>query len=360
MEKYLKEELLEILPTSIQESKELSSKQKIVLGQLIIYNGLDKTKTDGYFYRSNKDLCTDCDIQEKTLITAVIKLESLGLIKRKKGDRKSGASEYRLNMDAIKDYCNKDCKTEIEDNSNNNDYSNDYSKQITAMHERINELEITVKRLVERITVIEGGNYSTDTESDIDKDKEIDKVIYNNKNNILNKDFLNKIEDSKNKEELSTKVGKEKIEELQVDKEESKDELKTNERKDSKLNQSQLDSSEIPFEVLVSTNELEEQNTADKNSYVPTDEEQYQALIKYLQPQLDLLDSVKKQEQFNYVKNTIAREGQKYIDTHEDDISSAVVQRVNKTIGTALKKKKEELSVMDLHEYLKMQHQYVL
>lgn len=354
MEQYTKDELLEILPTSIKESKELSPKQKIVLGQLIIYNGLDKTKTDGYFYRSNKDLCKDCDIQEKTLITAVIKLESLGLIKRKKGDRKSGASEYRLNMEAINNYC----KTEIEDNSNNKDYSEDYSKQITAMHVRITELEITVKKLEERITVIEGKNYSTDTESDIDIDKELekDKVIYNNKNNILNKIFLNKIEEGKNKEELSTKVDKEKIEELQINKEESKEEL---EREDSKLNQSQLDS-EIPSEVLVNINELEdEQNSADENSHVPTDEEQYQALINYLQPQLDLLNSVKQQEQFNYVKNTIAKEGQKYIDTHEN-INSAVVERVNKTIGTALRKKKEELSVMDLHEYLKMQHQYVL
>ena len=64
MEKYTKEELLEMLPTDVRDSKELTTKQKIVLGQLLIYNGLDMVKKNGYFYRSNRDLCSDCDIQE--------------------------------------------------------------------------------------------------------------------------------------------------------------------------------------------------------------------------------------------------------------------------------------------------------
>ena len=143
MEKYTNEELLEVLPSSVRETKELTSKQKVVLGQLIVYNGLEVVKKDGYFYRSNKDLCNDCEIQEKTLIAAVRKLESLGFIERKKGARTTGASEYRVNEKLIGDYC----KTPIED------YSNDYSKQIVEMTDKIRELEITVKRLVERITV---------------------------------------------------------------------------------------------------------------------------------------------------------------------------------------------------------------
>ena len=65
MEKYTNEELLEVLQSSVRETKELTSKQKVVLGQLIVYNGLEVVKKDGYFYRSNKDLCTDCEIQEK-------------------------------------------------------------------------------------------------------------------------------------------------------------------------------------------------------------------------------------------------------------------------------------------------------
>ena len=184
MVKYTNEELLEILPPSLRESKELTPKQKVVLGQLVIYNGLEIVKKDGYFYRSNKDLSKDCDIEERTLITAVNKLVMLGFIERERGSRKDGASMYRINQKMIADYC----RTPIDDNckKETDNYSNDYSKQIVEMTNRIKELEITVKRLVERITVIESGNYSTDTESD--KDIEIDKDnIYNNinkKNNI--------------------------------------------------------------------------------------------------------------------------------------------------------------------------------
>lgn len=197
MKKFTNEELLDVLPPSLRESKELTTKQKVVLGQLVIYSGLKVVEKDGYFYRSNKDLCSDCDIQEKTLITAVNRLVMLGFIERKCGSRKDGASLYRLNQKLIADYCRKsvddNCKKEIDDNSN------DYSKLITAMHVRITELEITVKRLVEMITVIEGGNYSTDT--DKESDIEIEKDILNN--NILNKDSsLNNIEETESRKEL--------------------------------------------------------------------------------------------------------------------------------------------------------------
>ena len=190
MVKYTNDELLEMLPSSIRETKELTSKQKVVLGQLLIYNGLEKVKRDGYFYRSNQDLCTDCEIQEKTLISAVRKLESLGFIERKKGSRTSGASEYRLNEQLISDYS----KTQVEKSSN------DYSEQISAMSDRIKELEITVKRLVERITVIEGRNYSTETELDKELDIEKDNSNILNNNTLLNIEY--NIEESENTKEL--------------------------------------------------------------------------------------------------------------------------------------------------------------
>ena len=238
MEKYTNEELLDVLDSSLRESKELTPKQKAVLGQLIIYNGLDKTKKDGYFYRSNKDLCDDCDIQEKTLIAAVRKLEALRFIDRKMGSRTNGASEYRLNQKMIDDYC----KTPVKD------YSNDYSKQIAEMTSKIRELEITVKKLVERITVIEGKNYSTDT--DIDKD-----INNNINNNILEKTVSIK--------ELERGESVEKTLESQ-----------------SVINESQTSSpvnEESPVVPLTdSTGELEKQ--------LPTEEEQYQQCIQYLQP----------------------------------------------------------------------------
>lgn len=95
MEKYTNEELLDVLDSSLRESKELTPKQKAVLGQLYIYDGLNKKDKDGYFYRSNKDLCNDCDIkEEKTLIAAVRKLVLLGFIDTVRGSRKDGASLY--------------------------------------------------------------------------------------------------------------------------------------------------------------------------------------------------------------------------------------------------------------------------
>ena len=220
MEKYTNEELLDVLPSSLRESKELTTKQKVVLGQLVVYNGLEIVKKDGYFYRSNKDLCNDCDIQEKTLIAAVNKLVMLGFIERESGSRKDGASLYRVNQKLITDYCRKsvddNCKKEIEDNSK------DYSKILTAMHVRITELELTVKRLVDRITVIEGRNYSTDTDKELDKEKELN-------NNILNKNSLyNNIKETESSKELETKESEENLTDFQVAISETPSEVETN------------------------------------------------------------------------------------------------------------------------------------
>ena len=194
MEKYTNEELLDVLGSCLRESKELTPKQKAVLGQLYVYDGLNKKDKDGYFYRSNKDLCNDCDIkEEKTLIAAVRKLVLLGFIDTVRGSRKDGASLYRLNRKVIDDYC----KTPVKE------YSNDYSKKIVEMADRIRELENTVKMLVDRITVIETANYSTDTETDkdIDIEKDINNNINNNYNNILEEtERIEEVEEGKGEE----------------------------------------------------------------------------------------------------------------------------------------------------------------
>lgn len=308
MEKYTNEELLEVLPSSVKETKELTSKQKVVLGQLIIYNGLEIAKKDGYFYRSNKDLCNDCEIQEKTLITAVRKLESLGFIERKKGARPSNASEYRIKEKLIDDYC----KTPVED------YSNDYSKQIVEMADRITELEITVKNLVERITVIEDRNYSTDT--DTDKEIELDK-----EKELLNNNILNILGETESNQELET-----------IDSEEknfSESQLVSNESEDSKLNQSQLDSNEIPAEVLVSTNELDninDQTDADEpsnidelpvmdESYVPTAEELeiWKGCLNIMNPYLAKMQTVTSRMVVDGIKDEIVNKVKDYFNSIE-------------------------------------------
>ena len=163
MEKYTNDELLEILPVTVRMTKELTKKQKVVLGQLMVYSGLDKKDEEGFFFRSNRDLCVDCDVEEHTLISAIRKLVYLGFIETKRGSRGTGASYYKVLEDAIKDYCKS--------------YTGNYSNDVLGMADRIKELEITVKNLNRNYS----KNYSTDTEIDIEIDKDIDILI----NNIL-------------------------------------------------------------------------------------------------------------------------------------------------------------------------------
>lgn len=317
MIKYTNEELLEILPPSLRESKELTTKQKVVLGQLVIYNGLEIVKKDGYFYRSNKDLCEDCDIQEKTLIAALNKLVMLGFIERKSGSRKDGASLYRINQKMIADYC----RTPIDDNckKETDNYSNDYSKQIVEMTNRIKELEITVKRLVERITVIEGKDYSTEE----DKDKELDKE----KNiNILNNNFLyNNIEETEDTKELEIAESGENFTETQLVLTESL--------------------AEIPIEV--------------EETHIPSEDEQYQQWLQVLTPYLKELETVKTLGQFNKIKDKLAQVGNEYLDSHEET-SSTAVERMNKKLGSALRDKKAKLipDEMEISEYLSRVQKY--
>jgi DNA-binding MarR family transcriptional regulator len=318
MVKYTNEELLEILPPSLRESKELTTKQKVVLGQLVIYNGLEIVKKDGYFYRSNKDLCEDCDIQEKTLIAALNKLVMLGFIERKSGSRKDGASLYRINQKMIADYC----RTPIDDNckKETDNYSNDYSKQIVEMTNRIKELEITVKRLVERITVIEGKDYSTEEEIEIDKELDKEKNI-----NILNNNFLyNNIEETEDTKELEIAESGENFTESQ----------------------------------LVLTESLAETPIEVEETHIPSEDEQYQQLLQVINPYLEQLENVQTLAQFEIIKNRIKETGTEYLDNN-DYTSSTVIERMNRTLGTALKEKKNKLipTEMELSDYLRV-HNY--
>jgi len=329
MEKLTNEELLEALPTSLRESKELTTKQKVVLGQLIIYSGLEIVKKDGYFFRSNKDLTNDCDIQEKTLITALNKLVMMGFIERKSGSRKDGASLYRLNQKMITDYC----KTKVDDYSkkDSEDYSNDYSKIITAMHVRITELELTVKRLVERITVIEGGNYSTET--DIDKEIDKEKDLLNN--NILN----NNIEETDSNQELET--------------------------------------NEIPTEVLVSTNELESLNDQtdadepssieelpiiDEESYVPTDEEKeiWKGCLKLINPYLAKMQTVTSSMIVDSIKSEIVSKAKNYFNSI-DGVTDWVIMEFSKRVAdytSARYSELEKLNKENINKQLQQSSRY--
>lgn len=314
MVNYTNEELLEVLPPSLRESKELTTKQKVVLGQLVIYNGLEIVKKDGYFYRSNKDLCNDCDIQEKTLIAAVNKLVMLGFIERKSGSRKDGASLYRINLRLITDYC----RTPIDDNCNNEieNCSNDYSKQIVEMTHRIKELEITVKQLIERITVIEGKDYSTE----VDIDKELDKE--KNKNILNNKSLYNIIEETSNSEELEVEESKE------------------------YLTESQHVSSENPSEVETSN---AEQTTT------PTSEDK--ELMSLVNPYLSKVQLATSILELNTIKAKMVQTANDYINS-VSNVSEWVIDDLNERITDYLVARSKEIEEMHSEQITKQLSQY--
>lgn len=208
MEKYTKKELLGVLPIELRKSKILKPKQQLVLGQLMMLSGLDQYKDKGYCYRSNKDICNDVGISEPTLILAVNKLERLGFIKRRRGKRGEGASEYELFMDVIESY-----------NTKKENFSNQNSKELLELAERVDTLQSLVIQLLTKINRLESRFFSTDTESDTETDTDIEhkklynkelidiehnKILYYKNNNILdnNKNIIEK--------EKTNKLGKKK------------------------------------------------------------------------------------------------------------------------------------------------------
>lgn len=192
MEKFNEEDLLSVLPPSLRKGKQLAKKQKLVLAQLMIYDGLDQSKDYGYFYRSNKDLCNDVGISEPTLIVTLGKLEDMGFIERVRGKRGVGASEYRVFKEKIDDYLN----------TKNKNFSNQSQREMLEMSDRIRDLENLVSSLKDRISKIEEKNFSTEAESEEETEtkQELEleyyknynnkELIDNNKNNIINNNIL--------------------------------------------------------------------------------------------------------------------------------------------------------------------------
>lgn len=225
-------EVLALLPQDVRESNELTDAAKLILANLMLLNGTDFAKNEGYLFRTNQALKEDTGIKsEKTIIAAVNKLIELGFIERKAGQRKS-ASEYRLNTVKIQEYTvkiyckNKNYSIKLQDKNYSNklqykeentvkNYSNKLQYNNDEISLIINELQNTVKKLQYKITVIEdellqyknysiknyseNKNYSTD----IDIDKEIDtiskdKLLYNNNTEEYN------IKDQNIKEKFTT------------------------------------------------------------------------------------------------------------------------------------------------------------
>lgn len=95
---------MEILPTNIVESEELSLASKKMLGALIDYYSHSQAKETQRLFMSNDKICETANFGKSTLFNATRELEIYDLIEKKSGKartqgQKSEASEYILHID---------------------------------------------------------------------------------------------------------------------------------------------------------------------------------------------------------------------------------------------------------------------
>lgn len=190
----------EILPNYIKETKDLTIGSKNVLAALLFLSNNEYSKENGFFYRSNKDLVKDSQVSEPTLIKSLSQLEMMGFIQRKIGDRKSGASEYKLNenftqslkVNFSNNFSNQE-RVKIQGFSNN--FSNNTKNETLVIQDPNKQREVE-----ENFSKDFSNNFSTDTDTEIDTDKDI---IYKLNNNIIElnknlKEIINLIKEKEN------------------------------------------------------------------------------------------------------------------------------------------------------------------
>lgn len=193
-------DFFEILPNYIKETKDLTIGSKNVLAALLFLNNNEYSKENGFFYRSNKDLVKDSQVSEPTLIKSLSQLEMMGFIQRKIGDRKSGASEYKLNenftqslkVNFSNNFSNQE-RVKIQGFSNN--FSNNTKNETLVIQNPNKQREVE-----ENFSKDFSNNFSTDTDTEIDTDKDI---IYKLNNNIIElnknlKEIINLIKEKEN------------------------------------------------------------------------------------------------------------------------------------------------------------------
>lgn len=172
----------EILPNYIKTTKDLTIGSKNVLAALLFLNNNEYSKENGFFYRSNKDLCKDSMVSEPTLIKSLSQLEMMGFIQRRIGDRKSGASEYKLNENFTQSL-----KVNFSNNFSNQErvkiqgFSNNFSNN-TKNENFSNQNPNKQREFEENFSNNFSKNFSTDTDIELDIDKDI---IYKLNNNII-------------------------------------------------------------------------------------------------------------------------------------------------------------------------------
>lgn len=312
MIKYTNEELLEILPAALKDSNELTKAQKVVMGQLVIYDGLDKKNSEGFFFRSNSDLCNDCEISEPTLIRAIRKLGHIGLIETKRGSRGSGASLYKINEELLKGFYKS-----LMQNPNNACVDN---REIV---DKIKELELLLNYSKNNLS----NDFSTDTDEEIEIDKDVKELVYNILKYIsidsLKKHLSNILEECS-----STGA----YEEGGVESATTE-----NQQTDVLLQQQSSNENNSRSWLIDGSTEIAEV------TIIPIEEEQYQQWFQIVDPFLKEIEDCINLGRLEDIRRRMVQVVNDYYCCHEDT-SKDVLDRIDKLCVTSYKTKKEQLT----------------
>lgn len=178
-------ELIALLPKEVRGDKDLTDSAKLVLGDLILWWGIDFAADNGYIFRTNEDIMKDTGLgSNNTIINAIRQLKQKGLISTKRGKRHS-ASEYILDEKLHDKKCTiqtQKCTSKLHDNTQSALLNND--KLIEDMQLTINDLVKRIETLEEEIALLktqkctskncsnEIKKCTTDTDTETDKEKE--------------------------------------------------------------------------------------------------------------------------------------------------------------------------------------------
>ena len=323
MEKNLIEDLMGLVPTEVVDNYKLTKNQTVVLGQLIMLNNLDETVNNGgWSYRSNTDLADDCEITTTGLRSIINKLLNCNLIQRKTGNRKDGASLYKVNTEMIFNNnfnkTNSNMENIILNNQISNrvsnfpkEFPNEFPNQVmTYLIESLNVIEKLIEERVSNRVSNFPNNLPTDTESDIDT--EIEKEYINKLNTINNKlninNNINKNTNSnKEKDNIINNITEK--EEIETEVEENLKEEKTEVEETKTVQDDNIEFASAP---TVDINETVEDDEDDTRSL--SDEELEARLTKYFNEHKDSITNETEYNDFETVFNMVL---QNYVDNEQ-------------------------------------------
>ena len=317
MEKNLIEDLMGLVPTEVVDNYKLTKNQTVVLGQLIMLNNLDETVNNGgWSYRSNADLADDCEITTTGLRSIINKLLNCNLIQRKTGNRKDGASLYKVNTEMIFNNNFNKTNSNMENSILNNqisnrvsnfpkEFPNEFPNQVmTYLIESLNVIEKLIEERVSNRVSNFPNNLPTDTESDIDT--EIEKEYINKLNTINNK--LN-INNNINKNTNSNKEKDNIINNITEKETEVEENLKEEKTEVEETKTVQDDNIEFASAPTVDINETVEDDTRSLS-----DEELEARLTKYFNEHKDSITNETEYNDFETVFNMVL---QNYVDNEQ-------------------------------------------